>query len=244
MSWTHDPGDGVFGSDPHEALAALLNAPAEPLDDELAACVVAGPLGPAIKHPLVVAPVYGPQMNALYNAQLRSKQDEVAAAAAAGDVERLVWLHERPWRAEVFAASAGALDDREYWRLVARVWVDSENIVEMVGLWDELLRAPRAGRESTMTRHERDALAALPERVEIFQGHTQRRDDGWSWTTERSVAVWFARRFALLEGARPRLSRAFVARSNVTAYLLSRGEFEVLVAPEFVEDRTTGPVVD
>ena len=88
------------------------------------------------------------------------------------------------------------------------------------------------------------ALAALPEQVEIFQGHTHRRDDGWSWTTERAVAVWFAHRFALLEGARPRLSRAFVSRSNVTAYLLSRGESEVLVPPECVKERTTGPAGD
>lgn len=238
MPATHhpDPQD-----DAGARLIALLNAPFQELDDELAACLVDGPIGKAIKHPLVVAPVYGPGLNAFYNEQLRSKQAEISAAIRDGGYAQVVWLHERPWRAEAFAAIAARLDDSQYWRLLAQVWIDSENIVEMAALWDDLLRADRPDRAAMMTDDEQAALAALPERIEVFQGHTDRRDDGWSWTTDDETATWFAHRFARLEGGTPRLSRGWVRRSEVFAHLLSRGEAEILAPPEQIEDRVVTP---
>lgn len=210
-----------------------------PLDRDLAACVVPGPLGPAVRHPLVVSIMYTPAHNDVLNEQLHAKRAAVAMAAAAGDVERVVWLHERPWRAETFATHAHLLDDRSYWQLLRRVWCDSENIMETIELWKLLLRVARAGREAMMHEHERAALAALPDTVRVYQGHTDQRDDGWSWTTDPDVATWFARRFQRLEGGRACVTSAFVSRDRIIAYLLQRGESEVIVAPDDVRDRQT-----
>lgn len=171
-------------------LTDLLSGPVEPLEEEMTACIVDGPLGQAIRHPLVIAPVYGPQLNALYNEQLRTKREAVNITLVDGDVAHAVWLHERPWRAEVLATRVHLLDDAAYWDLLGRVWTDSENIVEMNDLCDTLLRSERSQREAMMSDVERAALAALPDTVEIFQGHTDRRDDGWSWTTDSASPIW------------------------------------------------------
>lgn len=207
----------------------------EPLDPELAAHLEMTSIGLCIRHPLVYSMVHGEPLNALVNQALADKRAELERAATAGDWHSVVFLHERPWRSHALHRYRRRIPARRYWPLVADVWVDAENIRDLPELWQRLLHDPRPGRERMMRSSERSALAALPDVVELWQGHTDERDDGWSWSTDRSVAVWFAQRFAALEDATAMLTHARAARVDVTAYLLRRGENEIVIDPEKVE---------
>jgi hypothetical protein len=209
-----------------------MTAPCE-LRPELADCIVEMRIGPMIKHPYV-NDIYVPQMNARYNKQYEYKVQAVAKALVDERWDTYIMLHERPWRFEALTNIADSLTDIEFWDAVCLVWMDSENIRQHQDEWDELLRSDRPGRENMMDDEERAALAALPDVIDVYQGHTDERDDGWSWTTDRNKAIWFGHRFANLEQAEARMTTGMVRREDITAYLLGRGESEVLVDPDLV----------
>jgi hypothetical protein len=75
--------------------------------------------------------------------------------------------------------------------------------------------------------------------VPVFQGCTAARDDGWSWTTDRDVAEWFAYRFADLEGSDPVVRATLVPKGHIFAYFTRRHEHEVLIDPRHVDAKHT-----
>lgn len=211
----------------------------DPLHPDLEASIWESPSGFVfIKHPLVNT-IHSPGTNRVVNRQYEAKKAELARAADEGEWATWIWIHERPWRFEALLEVADKVDDEQFWHGVRDVWMDSENIREHEDEWDELLRTDRPGREHMMDDEEREALAALPDEITVYQGHTDERDDGWSWTTNRQTAEWFARRFASMEDGEPLLTTATVKKGDVTAYLLGRSEFEILTAPETVYGHNT-----
>lgn len=206
-----------------------LFATPEPLDPELGLHVYEGSLGMMIKHPLVFSICHHPVLNAMMNAQLRAKKDALAVALAEQDWSSYIWLHERPYRVDGFIKVQRFMSDSDYWELLGQAWIDSENIPQNPGLWYELLGSDRPERECIMDDDEREALAAAPDHLVVFQGHTTRRDDGWSWTLSLATAEWFAERFARLEGGRPRVTTAIASKVDVIAYFTRRNESEVLI---------------
>lgn len=197
-----------------------------------------------IKHPFVNQMYFGPKMHAAYNEQYKHKVIAVAAARFERRWNTFVFLHERPWRFEALTEIADEMTDAEFWALVSEVWQDSENIRQHQEEWDDLLRTARPGCEAMMNGEEREAFDALPDRITVWQGHTDERDDGWSWTTRRETAEWFARRFADLEDGIPIVTEAVVNKADVLAYLLGRSEFEILIDPEHVGDFVAAHVLD
>ena len=203
------------------------------LRPELQDCIMEMALGLMIKHKYV-NDIYVPAFHARYNMQYEYKVEAVAKALADERWGTYIMLHERPWRFEALTDIADRLDDETFWDAVSMVWMDSENIPQHQDEWDELLRSDRPGHEAMMDDEERAALAALPPIVTVYQGHTDERDDGWSWTTDRDKAIWFGNRFANLEQAEARMTTGMVRREDILAYLLGRGESEVLVDPDLV----------
>ena len=189
---------------------------------------------PVLRHPLVYAVPYMSSMNALYNRQYLGKKDQLADASDTGDWHGYVYLHERPYRLDALLEISDEVDDATFWSLLSGIWMDSENIPQNQELWNEIFDSGRAGMENMMKNDEREALAALPQKIKIYQGHTGDRDDGWSWTTDKSVALWFAQRFSQLEGSDAQVTEATADKNDVLAYLLGRGESEILVSPEDV----------
>jgi len=87
-------------------------------------------------------------------------------------------------------------------------------------------------------------LRFLPETVTIYRGTYRRGTDsdldrrvGISWTTDRTKAEWFARRFALNE-RNPVLLTGRVRKRHIIACFTGRNENEVLVLPKHVRGRT------
>lgn len=211
-----------------ELLSAWLGAESEPLHPELAACFVESTIGPCVKHPLVFSMAHHPSRNRYANLLLSQKRAALAEAEAAGDWQRVVWLHEKPFRPEaLFARCDRITDDAEWWRLVGMVWTNSENHMEWGPLTAALLAVDRPGREAMMDVAERAALAAMPETLTVHRGY-RGHAAGWSWTTVREVAEQFARRFPHRDGA-PRVAHGKVDRRLVVAYF--DGESEIVADP-------------
>ena len=203
-----------------------------PLDPELAKYVYDqedSVLGPCVKHPLVYSMMHVPMFNKMVNESLRVKKIAVAEALKDEEWHSYVFLHERPWRVVAFQAIADRMSDADYWRLLSTIWTDSENIRENPRQWERLLKADRPDRHLIMKDHEREALEAMDAVIPVYQGHTVRRHDGWSWTTDRWKAVWFGHRFADLEQSRPALTTGHVRKSDVIAFFTARGESEIVV---------------
>lgn len=226
------------------SIDAWINPTPEDLDPELEEWLEpSSTFGLLLKHPLVYAIPYHKQMNQYVNQQYRIKKKAIELATRDNDWYTVLFLHERPYRLDAFRDIEDQLDNIQYWSLLADIWTDSENIRENYYEWEDMLTSERAGREHMMDVDEQEALADLPDIVTVYQGHTDQRDDGWSWTTDLRVAERFARRFATLEEALPLVSEATVAKSNITAYLLGRSEHEVIVDPDHVYVHHTTPLI-
>lgn len=190
-----------------------------------------------IKHPLVFSMWHAPLLNRQVNGTLAWKRECLVQYREQHNWHGYINAHERPYRIDALLELAPDVTHVEWWELVAFVWMDSENIREFPDAWEAILRADRPERHAMMDEDDKDAFDALPTVIVVYQGCTNLRDDGWSWTIDRTRAEWFANRFAMFEKARPRVRVGRVDnKDNITAYLTGRNESEVIVAPEFVKE--------
>jgi hypothetical protein len=213
----------------------------EDLDPELAAYLdTDGHFGwQMLRHPLVYSVPYMPQMNALHNEQLRRKTEELDRAIAARNYTRFVYLHERPYRIDAFRRLVFFHDvnDHEYWTLLGDIWTDTENLWQNVDVWRRCLTSPRPHRHDMMSADERACYVnVLPDEITVYRGYDERGTArGLSWTTNKIVAKFFARRLSE-PGATLYLAQGTVDKADVLAYFDGRSEYEVVVLPENVRD--------
>lgn len=188
---------------------------------------------PTLHHPLVIQVPYFPQMNAFINFQFAKKKEKLSQAIEDCDLERILALTERPFRAEALLQFGALATDQEYWKGVAWAYTDSENIDQVWPLWKTILSAPRPGRIQMMTEKERAHLEALPDTFVIYRGGVSGapiRDA--SWTLNIDVARWFANRF----NQNGQVLKGEVCKSDVISYQARRGESEIMVYPEHVKE--------
>lgn len=203
----------------------------EDLHPDLRPYVSEGSLGRVLQHPLVYAvPLFS---NAMANFQYAAKTRALAKARVSQDWSTVIWLHERPYRLQALRQDAWIADDKDYWRLVADVWIDSENIWQNMDEWIDLLASERPGREQMMNEENQAALAALGETLTVYRGCVREvNEDGLSWTLDKSQAEWFARRFLdpRDDGEYAVVIEAVVDASAVVALLTTRSEAEIVLA--------------
>lgn len=204
------------------------------LDPELTEYVYTDPLfGACLKHPLVFSvPLSLPGQA---NEALAYKTRALDEAIAAEDWHTVVYLHERPYRLEALVDYVIGWDMDEniiplvdcspaIRELAASVWTDSENIEQMIEVWTALL-ADDTGAWLLGDADERAAFDALPDPIQVWRGDID--DGGWSFTTDKKVAEFFANRFPH-RGTYEVVSDS-VPKSRVFGYLTRRNESEVLV---------------
>ena len=221
-----------------EELEKLLGTQEE-LDPALAMFLESdGPFGPMLKHPLVFSVVHGPNLNAMANAAFRQKKEALAMAKARGDWASCVWLYERPYRIDAFLDISWQMEGPDYWKLLGKVWTDTENAWQNQDSWREALTADPEGREMMSTKDVRCVFELPPERggllpkTRIYRGY--RFDDalqGFSWTLDKARARWFAGRLRTDDHPDPKIASGYVAREHVIAYITSRDEAELVVLP-------------
>ncbi|MGH2852690.1 MAG: hypothetical protein ACRDLF_00655 [Solirubrobacteraceae bacterium] len=195
-------------------------------------------LGLVLKAPLVFMVPYLPALAATANRAYRMKREAVAQAETDGDWQKVLWLHEKPYRMSVFLRVRERMSDRDYWQALSDMWLETENLHEHRDEWVAALTASRPGRAHwLMDESERTVLAGLDEQVTVYRGFRRTgRHLAPSWTLDRTRAEWFARRPLDPPSGDGYLATATVPKTSVIAYFAGRGEQEIVLNPDELPD--------
>jgi hypothetical protein len=207
----------------------------ERLLPELEPWVKDGPLGLFLNHPLVQELTVRMDHAALVNKRYQFKVEAVKKATEAKDWNKVVYLHERPYRLEAFLEIKNKVDE-QYWNLLSTVWIDSENIWQHIRAWRKLWVADVPNKQTAMDEAEQEAFADLPKTIKIYRGAKQHNIRGLSWTLDRDKALWFAKRLKR-EAETMFLITATAQKKDVHAHLLGCGEREIIVARYKIDDQ-------
>jgi hypothetical protein len=204
----------------------------ETLDCELLPFLGESSFGAVLKAPLVFRVPYLPQLAATANREYRQKRQAVARAESDGNWQKVLWLHEKPYRMSVFLRVRERMSDRDYWQTLASLWLETENLHEDQHEWVVALTADRACRsQSLMDETERAILAGLDEEVSVYRGFRLRgRHLAPSWTLDAARAQWFAGR-AIDPGTDGYLATVTIPKAIVIAYFSGRNEQEIVLDP-------------
>jgi len=228
-------------------LTAFDEMRAEPLVPELHAYLERDERWEMLRHPLVYDVPYS-GLGGLMNRRLEAKRAAVIEAAKNGDIEHLVWLHERPWRLWAFLREEVGIDMEMYepeecpslWEMDERaqqlalsIWSDSENITFYQRWWMALF-APesrfRAGRVLADEEGKR-LWEHLPETFTVYKGGEPSGESFLSWTTDYDTAEFFARRGVSGNDKPRKVIERQITKAQVFAVIGGRGESEVLALP-------------
>lgn len=231
------------------AMTSAAFAPEE-LCDELKACLHESEDGRyGLYHPLVhEASLYSVHLHRRYNRTLEAKQHAVQEAFAEHQWATYIWLHERPYRAQalsdVYDEILRDISPNHWGEIVSSIWSDSENIWENVDTWRDIFHGMPYG--TLCDTEALEKLEAMPDELTIYRGTCapDQAGSGLSWTLDRGKAVWFARRFANLDGhtGAPVLLTGTVSKADVLGYLTDRGEDEIIPMLDAVTITTTEEV--
>jgi hypothetical protein len=154
-------------------------------------------------------------------------------------IQKMWTIADKPERLRCFhkiVFDLGLDEAKLFWSNFWSIWQTSENLNEEYDYIPDLidhgrsLGSPHVGLEE----NEIEALSALPDLITIYRGCLDWNQDGWSWTTDREKAVWFAKR---AYGDDKRLVLTATARKeDVLGYLLGRNESEIVIHPDDVLD--------
>jgi hypothetical protein len=208
----------------NETIERLLAEANEPLHPDLLPYFEGdGALGAQVRHPLVYqVPLWS---NGSANAYYLQKKKDLETALAEKNFNRVIYLHERPYRLQAFVSIAKDLPDTKYWSLLSGIWTDTENQWQNLEQWKELLSSNRPERHYLMDESEVQLLNSLPELVTIYRGCVKGLNEkGLSWTLDKTKAEFFANRFSK-EGI---ILEREIPKSDIIAVLTGRGESEVI----------------
>jgi hypothetical protein len=209
--------------------------------------------GETLYHPLLshhsIREPHGVEMaNKIYEGKSR----QIAEAIQSQDWTLFVFLHERPYRVDALIELINefGVSGKDLWPVVGEVWSDTESVRFEGDAWRTIWCTNCPDREWAMAREEFERLNMVPEQLEIWRGvNHEDAVRSLSWTLDRDVAVWFARRFAAVHDP-VLLARGWVSKRNVLAYLTGRSEAEIVVLPENVREievfrlESTDPILE
>ena len=203
----------------------------EPLLPELEEYITIGGFGKMLSHPLIMdlAPNMLP---GAINRRYLAKKEHLEKAIEEDDLDRIVFLHERPYRfdalEEYVLLKGGVIWDysKKIQDLVIDVWVDSDNIYQYAPAWRRLFSDRPAGRVLG-NANELRSFRKLPDEFPVWRGGGD--SSFLTWTTHEDVAKRFAYVPSGDIGSLPRKVRTRMMRKeDCFAYFTRRGEYEVL----------------
>ncbi|MCZ7488609.1 hypothetical protein [Rhizobium rhizogenes] len=151
------------------------------------------------------------------------------------DWRSYVFTFHRPYRVDALLTVIRSVGASRLWPLIGDVWRDSESNmpsrVEWAEIWSHAYGKQGGFRPEfyrVMSAKERRFYRALPETITVYRGCFDASDTmAYSWTLDREMAEWFARRKRSQEN--PVVARMDVHKSNVLAYFAGRNESEVVI---------------
>jgi len=112
---------------------------------------------------------------------------------------------------------------KTYWRILSSLWTGSENIFQHKDLWKELLKN-KTNSHYFMSKKDLEFYNSLENEFIVYRGYNQ-WEDGYSYTIDKDVAIWFAERF----GQNGIIKERLVKKEDVFAFTNSRQEKEIII---------------
>lgn len=192
-------------------------------------------LGQTLQHPLVYEVPYIEQLNAIANQRYEHKLKAIVEAQKQRDWNRIIALYERPYRWDALHRISSQMTDEELAKEFAWVWVDSENVWQNGKVIEYLMKRLTDERLKPHLMEPFDLLYFndAPTTLRIYRGCLKHNVDGLSWTNNRDVAIWFAKRLSHKSDEKF-LVTGEVNKSDVLFYTNNRNESEVIVHSSFV----------
>ena len=156
--------------------------------------------------------------------------------------EQALFVVERPYRADALAELIEERGVRSLLSAIRYVWSDTESVFSNWQTWEYIWaqaeKTKRGKRRENliyvMDKPERAFFAALPDKFIVYRGFKKEGGEvGYSWTLDRSMGEWFARRYAYQ--GQPMLAKMEVNKSDVLAYFNGRKESEIVLHPIVVD---------
>ena len=200
----------------------------EELLPELKSSIIEGDLfnRKSIHHPLVIGDL-GSLPNSYYNKQLIRKQQLLKEFKNNKEFERYLFLIEKPYRVLFFSELVKQNKikklSKRYWKILSSLWTGSENIFQHKELWTELFN-DKTNSSFFMNKEDLNFFNSLENEFIVYRGY-EHWEDGYSYTMDRNVAVWFAERFGQNGSVKERL----VKKEDVFAFTNSRQEKEIIL---------------
>ena len=192
------------------------------------------PSGKSIHHPLLVAFPFHDHWFSIreYNLRYEIKKLQKEEAVRTKDIREYIFLHERPYR--VHALLDAYLhwwnpEEPDWWKTVANVWIDSENIFQKISYWKSILTEQFSCPHLMMDEKDKKIFNELPAWINIYRGGYD--DKGFSWTLDKEKAEWFSNRFKFLH-PEMKVFEKRISKLDALAYLRGRDEAEIIYIPE------------
>ncbi|MBP6754926.1 MAG: hypothetical protein KA210_02165 [Bacteroidia bacterium] len=180
----------------------------------------------SIQHPLVIGNL-DLMPNSYYNTQLIRKQQKLKEFEKNNDFESYLFLIEKPFRIMFFSELVKQNKikrlSKKYWEILSSLWTGSENIFQHKELWKELLK-DKTSSHYFMSKKDLEFYNSLENEFIVYRGYNQ-WEDGYSYTIDKDVAIWFAKRF----GQNGMVKERLVKKEDVFAFTNSRKEKEIII---------------
>lgn len=147
-----------------------------------------------------------------------------------------IMLYERPYR---LGAALAIFDDvfdlppKAYWEFVDNLWTDSEQPCVHANnrmVWQMFFEEYDGKSTDHLSEEDKALFDALPDMVTVYRGGHR---EGFSWTTKKDKACWFARRFKEPQPC----WQGVIAKDQINWFSNSRWESEVVITrPEQIKN--------
>ena len=151
-------------------------------------------------------------------------------------VDRAIWAyHDKPERIPALGEIYQSLSVESFWCLFHEIWTNNESIfLHHQTITDMVAYHWNMKRFDFLSDTELITYNKLKKKIQVWRGCCQHNVNGWSWTTERKTAEWFAYRFSIGD-AEPQLVVAIINKPDIIGLYMERNEKEICIRPEDVE---------
>lgn len=165
--------------------------------------------------------------NSYYNKQLTRKKQMLNEFEQNNEFESYLFLIEKPFRilffSELVKQNKIKRLSKKYWKILSTLWTGSENIFQHKELWAELLK-DKTNSQYFMSKKDLEFYNSLENEFIVYRGYTH-WENGYSYTIDKDIAVWFAERF----GQNGLIKERLVKKEDVFAFTNSRKEKEIII---------------
>lgn len=144
------------------------------------------------------------------------------------DYQHFVIIVNKPYLLTFFKYTKDFLSNEDYSKFLSTAWTYTEypNNDANVSTRELLSYFKKADKSILMSKDELEAYNKLDDLIAVYRGvKPGAKVRALSWTTDKKVASWFADRYK----KRGKVYKGVIAKKDIFAYFLGRGEYEVVI---------------